>query len=114
MRHFFTLLPCFAILTGCGAGDRAAPWRSILVDKEKVCFSVNKDDVLSRYNISVTQDGKYKEYASEQTLSLSYPASCVKLALTPGYTYGVSYTLNNINYRYVFFIDNGWNVQSSQ
>jgi len=112
MRRFLNLLPCFALLTGCGAGDRIAPWRPVLVYKEKICFSVDKNDVLNRYNVSFTQGGTYKEFASTQRLSLSYPASCVKIALSPGYTYGVSYTLNNINYRYVFFIDHEWDVHS--
>ncbi len=114
MRRFLTFFTCFALLTGCGAGDRAAPWRPVLVYKEKICFSVDKNDILSRYNVSFTEGGKYKEFASTQRLSLSYPASCVKIALSPGYTYGVSYTLNNINYRYVFFIDPDWNVQRYQ
>lgn len=98
-------------VAGCGVRDRAAPWRAIFVDKEHVCFSMDKKDVLSRYNISSTQDGIYKEFAVKEHVSFSYPDSCINLTLTPGYTYGVSYTLNNKNYRYVFFVDNQWHVK---
>jgi hypothetical protein len=113
MNRFPILLPLLVALAGCGAGDRAAPWRLILVNKDRVCFSVDKSDVLSRYHISSVQDGAYKTFATNEHVILSYPNSCLNLSLTPGYTYGVSYTLNNKNYRYVFFIDNDWNVQST-
>lgn len=113
MKRYLFHTSLFIALAGCGAGDRVAPWRPILVDKNLVCFSVDKNDILNRYNISSTQGGKYKIFAVKEHVSLSYPASCLNLALTSGYTYGVSYTLNNIHYRYVFFIDNDWNVQST-
>lgn len=113
MNRLFHFLLLIFTLTGCGAGDRAAPWRSIQVGKDHVCFSVNKSDVLSRYSISSVQDGAYKELATNEYVALSYPDSCLYLSLTPGYLYGVSYTLNHKNYRYVFFIDNDWNIQSS-
>lgn len=113
MSRFLTLFPLLFILSGCGVGDRAAPWRSILVNKDRVCFSVDKKDVLSRYNISSVQNGAYKEFATDEHVSLSYPDSCLNLSLTAGYHYGVLYTLNDRNYRYVFFIGNDWDVQSS-
>lgn len=114
MKHYMAFLPLFTTLAGCGAGDRVAPWRAIVVDKRHVCFSVDNTDVLSRYHISSMQEGKFKTFASEEPVALSFPDSCLNLTLNPGYTYGVSYTLNGSNYRYVFFIDNDGNVSSNQ
>ena len=75
--------------------------------------SVDKADVLSRYVVSSTQNGQYIEFTNKSDIHLSYPNTCMPLPLTPGCTDGASYTLNNENYRYVFFIDNDWNVVST-
>ncbi|MGK3144075.1 putative T6SS immunity periplasmic lipoprotein [Pantoea sp. C2G6] len=113
MSKFLILFPLFFILMGCGVGDRAAPWRAIHITKNRVCFSMDKTDSLSRFSISSVQNGVYKEFSEDKDVTFSYPDSCRNLSLIPGYTYGVSYTLNNKNYRYVFFIDTDWNVKST-
>lgn len=114
MSRLALLIPCF-LLAGCPGyqGHAGADeWRGFSVDARRLCFTVDKVDVLSRYVISTTHNGVYKEYANTDHVLLSYPDTCIQLALAPGYTYGASYTLNNANYRYVFFIDNDWNVVS--
>lgn len=75
-----------------------------------LCFSVNKSDVLTRYGVYSQQGDKYRTLAETSSVSLSYPDSCVKVALSPGYIYATSYTLNGENYRYHFFIDNNGQI----
>ncbi|WP_370527967.1 putative T6SS immunity periplasmic lipoprotein [Atlantibacter sp. RC6] len=108
------MIPVLLVLTGCGAGDRLPAWRSFPILNDLLCFSVNKSDVLSRYGVYSEQGSDYKTLAEKSRVTLSYPESCVKLPLTPGYIYATSYTLNGENYRYNFFIDKNGQVLSTQ
>lgn len=112
LHSMLLLIP--ALLTGCGVGDRAAPWRPVVVDEQGVCFSTDKKDVLSRYYISSFQSGQLIEFASKGLLSLTWPATCVKMKFISGYPYGVSYTLNHRHYRDVFMIDAQGKIIRSQ
>ncbi|QUG73686.1 hypothetical protein GKQ23_01175 (plasmid) [Erwinia sp. E602] len=115
----FTVTPLIFLLTGCpGEGDRLIynHWRSIYLSPEKVCFSVDKKDVLKKYSLEYI-----KKISSESVLEsgygnpgLSYPETCFDIKLKTGYKYYAYYILNDTKYRYVFFIDNNWNVFSMQ
>ena len=108
------LIPVLSTLAGCGAGDRVPPWRSFPIIDDLLCFSVNKSDVLSRYGIYSEQGRDYKILAERSRVTLSYPESCLKVPLTPGYIYATSYTLNGENYRYNFFIDKNGKILSTK
>jgi hypothetical protein len=111
MKKFVALLALIFLLTACpGENLGIGSWRNISVDHRRICFSVDKADVLSRYVLSSTQGGDYKELATAEFAHLSYPDTCINVQLKPGYTYQASYTMNNSNYRYSFFIDNDWNI----
>jgi hypothetical protein len=56
--------------------------------------------------------GKYKEFAASGVKNLSYPESCIEIALPAGYAYEVSYTLNERDYYYPFFKDNDGRIMS--
>jgi hypothetical protein len=115
LKKLMIILPFVAMLTGCpGENVGVGSTRAIQIDGSRVCFSVNKTDVLSRYVISSTQNGEYKEFAKAEFKNLSYPASCINADLPAGYSYGVSYTLNNENYRYTFFKDKDGNILNYQ
>ena len=119
MKAFIALTPMLFLLTGCpaGRGDGAEIGESrwISVDKERVCYSVDNKDRLSRYYLESNKDNKLNIILSSPPnfLKRSYPDTCFNIKLTPGYQYGTIYTLNDINYHYEFFIDNNWNVVSS-
>lgn len=89
------------------------PWRSFPIMNNLLCFSVNKSDVLSRYGVYSEQGSVYKILAERSRVTLSYPESCLKVPLTPGYIYATSYTLNGENYRYNFFIDKNGKILST-
>ena len=110
----FFIIMCF-FLTGCpgkGEGLEIGQWRAILVDDRRVCFSLNKEDVLSAWYLESNENnGSTILLSSEhQTVSMTYPATCISISLKKGYQYGTTYTLNGVNYHYEFFIDNNWNV----
>jgi hypothetical protein len=111
------LLPLCILLTGCPSGaDRLAygRWGWLSVDRERVCYSVNKNDILDYYYLSSNKNNQVKELlvAEYKPLNLSLPDACIKIKLEKGYQYYSKYTLNGINYRYNFFIDNNWNIMS--
>ena len=108
------LIACF-LLFGCLPSRGLKPsseWRNIQVEQHQICFTIDKKDVVSFYNLSSTHNGEYKELAVKERVKLSYPQTCIGQTLTPYNIYAVDYTLNGINYRYVFFIDKDWNVEN--
>lgn len=106
MKRLILISLC-AVLSGCvGENLGAGEWRSIYIDGPRVCFTVNKNDVLTRYVLSSTQDDGYKELAVADNKTLTYPDTCLNVDMKRGYVYQASYTLNKINYQYSFFIDN--------
>nr|WP_159465855.1 putative T6SS immunity periplasmic lipoprotein [Scandinavium goeteborgense] len=111
----FMLIPLIAILTGCpGENVGVGSWRSYNIFDNTICFTVDKSDVLSRYNVSSMQGDTYKTLAVAERVALSYPDTCIKVSLSPGYVYASSYSLNGEKYRYNFFIDNNGQVLSTR
>lgn len=114
MKQYFLFIPVLINLAGCGVGDRVAPWRSFPIMNNSLCFSVNNSEVLSRYGVYSQQGEEYKTLVETTDVALSYPETCVKVLLKPGYIYATSYTLDGKNYRYNFFIDNNGKILSTK
>lgn len=112
MKRYLLFIFIVNTLSGCGIGDRVASWRPILVENNRVCYSVDNADVLSRFVITSIQGDDYRTFTTNAGTSLHYPETCLALALPRGYTYATSYTLNGENYRYNFFIDNNGHASS--
>ena len=115
MKRLIGLLVVFLSVTGCIPGKgiyRVSEWRSISVNQRHICFSIDKKDVLNSYTLTSTQAGKYKIFSMTERVRLTYPDTCIDQMLIPGYIYAANYSLNGEAYRYVFFIDNDWNVNS--
>ncbi|WP_246316638.1 putative T6SS immunity periplasmic lipoprotein [Scandinavium goeteborgense] len=97
MKNFIFLLPVIFLLTGCPGADRegaeSGERRSVFIDGNNICFTVNKSEVLSRYILS-TNDDTYKQLLVNDLVKLSYPDTCFKTQFESGVVYGVSYTLN--------------------
>lgn len=108
-------IPLALLLTGCpGEGDRLAygNWKWIMVDSRRVCFSIDKKEVVSSYYIESNEGNKNMIVlgSDRRGVKLSYPDTCFNIKLKPGYIYEALYILNGVKYRYEFFIDNNGNV----
>ncbi|EFC57506.1 TPA: lipoprotein [Enterobacter cancerogenus] len=109
-------LPFFIFLlflTGCPGkgreGEASGIRQSIYIDRNYVCFTVDKKRILSRFILS-TNGKHYKELLKGDFLHLSYPGTCFTVNLDRGIVYGTSYTIDNNNYYYTFIIDQEGNV----
>ena len=105
------LIPFILILAGCPGGERlgSGEWKSIYIDGDNVCFTVKKEEVLTRYSLA-TNGKDYKRLIVDEHVSLSYPNTCFTVHLEKGIMYAASYALNNKNYTYSFIIDNDGRV----
>lgn len=110
-------LPAISIilLSACQSdADRLVfdQWRPLSVDNQRICYSLNKDDVLNYYDLTSSEGGAIHSLLNSgyEPLSLSYPHSCIDIKLKTGFVYVTLYILNGVKYRYDFFIDNSWNV----
>ncbi|MDK4745090.1 hypothetical protein QOY93_06880 [Leclercia adecarboxylata] len=109
MKKLFTL-SFILILTGCPGGGKPAPMhRSVFIQDNTICFTINKNDILERYSIYYWPDKKYTVVKANDKISLSYPDTCVSVKLPKGYNYNIAYSLNGISYSDSFFIDNDGN-----
>lgn len=105
MKKLITI-PFILMLTGCPGGKPAPHSRSVFIDNERLCFSVDKNDVLNYYTIESSQNNGYSVIKYDEGLNLSYPDDCIDVKWKYGYSYAVSYGLNGKNYIHRFFIDN--------
>lgn len=106
MKKLIFLIPIVTLLSGCPGKDglKSGEHRSIYVKGDRVCFTVNKQDVLTRYLLA-TNGQDYKVLLSADSIHLSYPDSCVTVHLDQGVMYGATYALNGKNYFDTFIID---------
>jgi hypothetical protein len=106
MKKLILLIPIVVLLSGCPGKDglMMGEQRSIYVDGDRVCFSVSKQDVLTRYLLA-TNGKDYKVLLSADSVHLSYPDSCVTAHLEQGVRYAATYALNGKNYVDTFIID---------
>lgn len=101
------------LLAGCvgknNEGPQYAKMGSVYIDTNRVCFSVNKKQVLSNYEFSAI--GKMpKVLLSGRSTHLSYPESCFVISLERGVIYRANYTLDKENYYDTFIIDSSGHV----
>ncbi|MCK6953315.1 putative T6SS immunity periplasmic lipoprotein [Enterobacter bugandensis] len=111
--RYISLLLSIICLAGCPVkgkeGAASGERRSIYVYDGRVCFSVDKKDILSRYVLA--SNGKnYSELLKGDLAVLSYPATCFNVSLNKGVVYGAHYTLNKKNFYYTFIVDNQGNI----
>lgn len=111
MKKLIILIPLVVLLTGCPGRDglKMGERQSIYVDGDRVCFTVNNQDVLSRYLLD-TNGKDNKVLLSANSVRLSYPDTCFTVQLEQAVIYGASYALNGKNYSYTFIIDRDGNV----
>lgn len=109
MKKLFAL-SFILILTGCpGGGKQASIHRSVFMQGNTICFTINKNDILERYSIYYWPNKKYTVLKAKDNISLSYPETCTNVKLPKGYNYNIAYSLNGISYSDSFFIDNDGN-----
>ncbi|XZV66125.1 hypothetical protein M1D79_11050 [Enterobacter sp. SA24] len=83
--------------------------RSIFLNGDHICFSLDKQAVLTRY-ILTTNGAYYKELLHGNAVRLSYPDTCFIVHLEKGVTYNAAFALDGENYYYTFIIDNENNI----
>lgn len=107
MKKLILLIPMAVLLSGCPGRDgmKMSERRSIYIEGDRVCFTVGKQDVLTRY-VFTTNGQNYKVLFSADAVHLSYPETCFPVKLERGVMYGANYALNGKNYSYTFIIDN--------
>lgn len=103
------LIPLIALLIGCpGKGKEGAQYgqrKAIHVNGNRVCFTMDKNDVLESYSLAPNRnvfDELLRSYASH----LYYPDTCFTVNLERAVVYGVDYKINQKHYYYTFIIDN--------
>ncbi|MFJ3455695.1 putative T6SS immunity periplasmic lipoprotein [Scandinavium goeteborgense] len=101
----FLLIPLVFMLTGCPGGPPVPEHRSVFMQNDVICFSINKNDVLTHYNIYYTPKRIYTKIRTAERLHLSYPDTCIKVKFKNGYEYNIYYGLNGKTYTDNFFID---------
>ncbi len=108
MKKTILILLLCSLLTGCPGGKRAPKTRSTFINGNYLCFSINKNDVLNYYVIYSSESLKSPIIKASDNINLnvSYPNTCIEIKWKYGYSYTVSYGLNNKDYHHEFFIDN--------
>ncbi|MBF0035338.1 hypothetical protein HAX39_22415 [Citrobacter freundii] len=113
MKKSFFFLPLLLFLAGCPGkgreGAESGERRAIYVDGNRVCFTIDKYDVLNRYILS-TNGREDKKLLVGDFKHLTYPSTCFTVNLEKGVVYGASYTLNGKNHYYTFIITNDGKV----
>lgn len=114
------IIPLVILLTGCpGKGKEGAQYgerKAIHIEGNRICFTLDKHEVLESYNLSPNQDANNKLLRNYYA-QLIYPDTCFHVNLEKAVVYGTRYTINQKKYYYTFIIDNhgqvidlGWNA----
>ncbi|NIF60158.1 hypothetical protein F3J27_18970 [Enterobacter sp. Ap-916] len=106
MKKIASIFTVVIMLTGCPGGKPAPQARYTYINDEKLCFSVDKNDVLNYYRIESIQETGYTVIKNDEGLYLKYPDNCIDVKWKDGYSYVISYGLNDKRYIHRFFIDN--------
>lgn len=114
MRKIISIFSVVFILTGCPGGKPAPHARYTYINDEKLCFSVDKKDVLNYYRIESNQEEGYVVIKNDEGLHLIYPDNCINVKWKYGYNYAVSYGLNDKSYIHRFFIDNNGRLTDTE
>lgn len=103
------ILPLIFLLTGCpGKGKEGAQYgerKAIHIDGNRVCFTLDKNDVLESYSLAPNSN-VFNELLRSYSSHLYYPDTCFTVNLEKAVVYGVDFKLNQKNYYYTFIIDN--------
>lgn len=104
------IFPVVVLLTGCpGGGKPASIQRGVFIQRDVICFSVDKKDVLDYYIIYYWPKRKYTVVKVDGEAGLSYPDTCFKIKFEHGYQYIFDYGLNGKYYSHTIFVDNDGN-----
>ncbi|WP_159339170.1 MULTISPECIES: putative T6SS immunity periplasmic lipoprotein [Leclercia] len=102
------LIALILILTGCpGKGKEGAQYgerRAIHIESNRVCFTLNENDVLDSYSLSPNHDA-FNKLLRNYSTHLKYPDTCFNVNFEKAVVYGTRYTLNQKMYYYTFLID---------
>ncbi|HFZ8994123.1 TPA: putative T6SS immunity periplasmic lipoprotein [Citrobacter freundii] len=110
MMRLLLLIPLILLLSGCPGGGKPIPqFRSVYMNDGVICFSVDKQDIVSFYRIDSTSGTEYRVIDAKEGVHLSYPNTCIKPKLEKGYKYNITYNLNGKYYTDYFFLDNKGN-----
>lgn len=111
MRKLLLIFPVVVLLTGCPGKDglKMGKHRPVYVDGQRICFTKDKQEVLTRYLLT-TNVISDTVLLSGPSVQLSYPDTCFKVDLKKAVMYDVSYAVNGKNYYYTFIIDNEGHV----
>lgn len=101
------------LLVGCiskhNQRQQYAKMGSVYIDGNRVCFSVNKNKILSNYEFTAMSKVP-KILLSGRSTHLSYPGSCFMVPLERGVIYRANYMLDKNNYYDAFIIDSSGKV----
>lgn len=107
------LIMSVILLTGCPRkgyeGAQYGSWRAIHIGGNRICFTLDKDDVLESYRIGPNSNVSHKLLYNYST-QLSYPDTCFTAHLEKAMIYGARYMINKQWYNYSFIIDNDGQV----
>lgn len=91
MKLKILFIPIISMLTGCPGENLNIPeQRTVMINGNHICFSVDEKEILNGYSVSSVQHGEYKELATAEFEKRSYPDSCIDIALPAGYAYEIS------------------------
>lgn len=97
------------VLTGCPCkgyeGKQYGLWRAIHIDGNRVCFTIDKNDVLESYRLASNNDA-FNKLLHNYSTRLSYPDTCFTVNFEKAVIYGGRYKINKQWYNYSFIIDN--------
>jgi hypothetical protein len=106
MKKRLPLIPIVILLTGCPAKDglKMGKRSSIYIDGERVCFTLDKQKILTHYALKKNSpNDNFLLYGD--AVQLSYPDSCFTASLKKGEVYNADYIVDGRNYYYTFIID---------
>ncbi|ATF90986.1 Uncharacterised protein [Cedecea neteri] len=114
MRKIAATFTVVIMLTGCPGGKPAPQVRYTYINDEKLCFSVDKKDVLNYYRIESIQETGCIVIKNDEGLHLKYPGDCINVKWKYGYSYAISYGLNDKRDIHRFFIDNNGQLTNTK
>lgn len=107
-ENIFVIFILCILITGCPGGNRAPKNRFTFINGNRLCFSIDKNDVLNFYTIYSSKDHKITIVTGSgyNNLDISYPDTCLNIKWENGRTYVIHYGLNNKKYVHQFDVDN--------
>ena len=109
------IVPVIFLLSGCPGGNPAPHPRATFINGDRLCFSIDKKDLLNYYTVDESENGKIQTVVSSgyNKLNSSYPDNCIDVKWKSNHTYVVNYGLNDKKYVYEFFTDSNGKLTSN-